>query len=124
MESQGVERWFEPELSSAAAVRAFVRDKVAGLVDDEIVALMASELAINAVTHAGTPFLVRVIPAPSAVRVEVVDGSPDPPLLRPPDMTSPTGRGLHIVRALATAWGVQPVESGKRVWFEYGEPSS
>ena len=29
-----------------------------------------------------------------------------------------SGRGLHLVDALATAWGVIPHAAGKTVWFE------
>jgi hypothetical protein len=32
--------------------------------------------------------------------------------------TSPTGRGLHIVEALADRWGVDKTAEGKTVWFE------
>jgi len=50
-------------------------------------------------------------------RVEVLDPgpmfNPDP---RPPGTGS--GRGLYLVDAVATAWGVEPDEAGKKVWFE------
>jgi hypothetical protein len=29
-----------------------------------------------------------------------------------------SGRGLMIVSAVANAWGVEPDEAGKKVWFE------
>ena len=29
-----------------------------------------------------------------------------------------SGRGLALVDTLSNAWGVEPVESGKAVWFE------
>ena len=119
MDSQAVERWFEPELYNAAAVRMFVRDRTAPLaVNHAAVLLMASELANNAIIHARTPFCVRLHPTPTALRVEVLDRSGDRPLLRPPDTSAPSGRGLRIVRALASAWGVDPAPEGKRVWFE------
>jgi len=119
MGPQAVERWFEPELSNAAAVRMFVRDSTAAMdLNHAAVLLMASELASNAIVHARTPFCVRIDVTPTDLRVEVHDGSPDRPLLRPPDVSAPDGRGLRIVRALASAWGVDPVPEGKRVWFE------
>ena len=53
------------------------------------------------------------------MRVEVSDGSagfPTPQEQRP---DAPHGRGLHIVRALADAWGIemQRDRPGKTVWF-------
>ena len=82
---------------------------------------MLSELSTNAVQHAATEFEVSVHVAPDCrrVRVEVSDGSagfPTPPEQRP---EAPHGRGLHIVRALADAWGIEMRRDrpGKTVWF-------
>ncbi len=87
---------------------------------DELV-LMLSELSTNAVQHAATEFEVAVHVAPDCrrVRVEVSDGSagfPTPPEQLP---EAPHGRGLHIVRALADAWGIEMRRDrpGKTVWF-------
>lgn len=54
-----------------------------------------------------------------SVRIEVVDRAPVTPL-RPsqPDHDEESGRGLHLVDTLASAWGVEPMEHGKSVWFE------
>ena len=41
--------------------------------------------------------------------------NPDP---RPPGTGAGSGRGLYLVDAVATAWGVEPDEAGKKVWFE------
>ena len=53
------------------------------------------------------------------VRVEVLDPgpmfNPDP---RPPGTGAGSGRGLYLVDAVATAWGVEPDEAGKKVRFE------
>ena len=87
---------------------------------DELV-LMLSELSTNAVQHAATEFevAVHVTPDASRVRVEVSDGSVAFPT--PPEQVSdaPHGRGLHIVRALADAWGIEMRRDlpGKTVWF-------
>ncbi len=87
-------------------------------VDD--VLLMASELVSNCATLGGNCELsVWFVPEQSAVRVEVIDQSASVPTL--PDRREPseiTGRGLRIVDALATAWGVTMHSSGKSVWFE------
>jgi PAS domain S-box-containing protein len=87
---------------------------------DELV-LMLSELSTNAVQHAATEFEVAVYVAAdcSRVRVEVSDGAlglPTPPAQVP---DAPHGRGLHIVRSLADAWGIEMRRDrpGKTVWF-------
>jgi hypothetical protein len=53
------------------------------------------------------------------LRVTVFDGSEDPPRRR--DSLPPLeehGRGLQVVDALATSWGVNEGIRGKSVWFE------
>jgi hypothetical protein len=53
-----------------------------------------------------------------AVRIEVRDHSAQLPKRRSPDVSSESGRGLHLVEELALAWGVEPEAAGKTVWFE------
>lgn len=78
--------------------------------------LLVDELVANAVLHARSPVEVRARLDAARLHVEVADGSPQPPRLREPDVG---GRGLRIVDALASAWGVTPAEGdGKAVWFE------
>ena len=82
---------------------------------------MLSELATNAVQHAATEFevAIRIAPDRSSVRVDVSDGAADFPLLPEQVSDAPRGRGLHIVRGLADAWGVEMRRDrpGKTVWF-------
>jgi anti-sigma regulatory factor (Ser/Thr protein kinase) len=80
--------------------------------------LVVSELATNAVLHAGTPFSVSVRYTGSAVRIAVRDGSPTRPVLRNGGPASLSGRGLHLVQAIAEAWGVDSDPDGKAVWAE------
>jgi hypothetical protein len=82
------------------------------------VTLLVSELASNAVRHAGTPFSVSLECDGATVRVAVSDGEPALPVLQRPPVDAITGRGLLIVDALATRWGVDPGATGKTVWFE------
>jgi anti-sigma regulatory factor (Ser/Thr protein kinase) len=84
----------------------------------ERLALVVSELASNAVLHAGTPFTVRVWRGPDRVRVEVMDRSDRLPAPRDHDPTAVSGRGLAIVGTLADRWGVEVVSGGKCVWAE------
>lgn len=111
----------ERDLASVGRARAFVADTLTSagagdLVDDALV--IVSELVTNAVTHAGTGCVVRVGVDDLSIRVAVVDsgrGTPDP---KPFNGDQPNGRGLHIVGALAQAWGVADEPGGKMVWAE------
>ena len=123
-----VHRTFPCDPRSVTAARRFVAEACKGRADAEDVALLVSELATNAVMHARTPFEVTVVPiGVGGVRVEVADGSSSPPRLG--DDGGPWtsgrgggGRGLVMLDAIASRWGVAPSDSGKRVWFELAGP--
>jgi anti-sigma regulatory factor (Ser/Thr protein kinase) len=109
-------------------VRAFTQDALAGLdlaVDD--IVLCVSELVTNAVRHSaphdGT-FHLDIRVDRDKLRVECHDsGSKKPTLLTPSDADE-GGRGLLLVQALTSRWGVGPRPAGKCVWFEIdGVPS-
>lgn len=100
----------------------FLQGAIAGRVDPEVqsdLTLVLSELASNAVRHAGTPFAV-VVEINGQVRIEVEDGSTDAPVSRAP--SNDGGRGLAIVDRLCDRWGVQIVRDRKCVWCERGLP--
>jgi anti-sigma regulatory factor (Ser/Thr protein kinase) len=80
--------------------------------------LVVSELATNAVIHAGSPFSVSISRDGASIRVSVRDWSATPPVVRHPEPTDPRGRGLRLVGALARHWGVEPCPDGKTVWAE------
>jgi anti-sigma regulatory factor (Ser/Thr protein kinase) len=106
---------------SPAVARRLVRALLHAVTDDEAVqavVLAVSELATNAVEHAGTPFELRGGTDGDRVRVEVIDGSLTLPNCATPDARSPSGRGLLLVERVADAWGVDLLAAGKRVWFE------
>lgn len=84
--------------------------------------LVVSELVTNAVVHAGTPVVLRITTGPSAIRVEVEDGSPHLPIRRRWSDTAGTGRGLRIVDQQVDRWDTVLTEGGKVVWFEIGKP--
>ena len=85
----------------------------------EIAALLTDELIANAMEHGvGNPTLaVNVTGSQLVVRVRDDDRTVNLAPL-PMEPTRARGRGLAIVNALASAWGVEPQRYGKVVWFE------
>jgi anti-sigma regulatory factor (Ser/Thr protein kinase) len=116
-----VERRFPCAPESVAAARLFVATTLADASRVEVVEparLVVSELATNAIRHAGTDFGVEVDVGP-VVRVAVSDQQPgELPPVTTLEPTSSSGRGLGIVAALADRWGVESLAAGKRVWWE------
>jgi anti-sigma regulatory factor (Ser/Thr protein kinase) len=91
-----------------------------GRAEREVIELLVSELATNAVSHAQTSFEVSVSVG-DVTHVEISDGSPLAPRLLPvTDEGDEGGRGLRFVSDLALAWGVRRTPTGKTVWFEAG----
>jgi anti-sigma regulatory factor (Ser/Thr protein kinase) len=82
-----------------------------------LAALLVSELATNVVLHAHTPFALCAELTPFELRVEVADGSSQPPVVMNPAPTQQGGRGLLMISRLADVWGVDPTPDGKLVWF-------
>lgn len=82
--------------------------------------LMTSELATNALVHAGSPFIVDVSCSDKGVvRIEVSDSDPTPPVPKAAvSHESVGGRGLLLVTSLAARWGYHLTRHGKTVWFE------
>ncbi|GAA1965210.1 hypothetical protein GCM10009754_41510 [Amycolatopsis minnesotensis] len=101
-------------------VRDLVRGMLTGrgdlVVEDAI--LVTDELVSNAHRHGETPRACRLglRQRGRRLRVEVDDGSPNPPRKRTPDGTG--GRGLVLIDQLAAAWGVQCHAHHKTVWAE------
>ncbi len=118
-----------PEPGSIGAARRFVQSRLAAqAMESSVAVLLTSELVTNVVRHAGTQ-LTLVMRLEPAVRVEVHDGVTatrafreilaDPRTAVPP--SSPGGRGLGLVSALATRYGLDDDPgnwNGKVVWFE------
>lgn len=80
--------------------------------------LVISELATNAVIHAGTPFSVGVRCDGSAVRISVHDWSSMQPVMRNGGPTALSGRGLRLIAMVSQLWGVEYGPDGKTVWAE------
>jgi anti-sigma regulatory factor (Ser/Thr protein kinase) len=114
---------FPAEADAPSAARRFVanvlqRRRYGEPAHTEDAQLVVSELATNAVIHAGSPFSVAVHYVGSAIRISVHDRNPGLPMLRHGGPAARAGRGLHLVGALARAWGVEPSADGKTVWAE------
>ncbi len=111
---------------SVSAARRFVREVASAeemQVPLEVVALLTSELATNAVIFGNADvFAVEVGRggrAPGGIRVEVVDSNPAAPALREPNDDDVHGRGLLLVNSLASDWGSYNLPGAKKaVWFE------
>ncbi|MCK1818897.1 ATP-binding protein [Streptomyces sp. XM83C] len=100
----------------------------------EAAELVVGELAANAVTHGlvpGRDFMLTMTLTPfpegcsGILRIEVADcrGERLPTLAEAPCPNGEHGRGLLLVSALASRWGVTPrFPSGKTVWAELQGP--
>jgi anti-sigma regulatory factor (Ser/Thr protein kinase) len=80
--------------------------------------LVVSEFGGNAVRHAHSEFTVVLSESDSSLRVAVSDLSHLDPKEQRPANDSTSGRGLMLVSALATEWGVEHSPTGKVVWAQ------
>jgi anti-sigma regulatory factor (Ser/Thr protein kinase) len=106
-----IARTFPPDMVSITAARRFVLAAMGAVTRDQrdVVSVLVSELAMNAVEHARTPFEVTAEVIGRTLRVEVTDsddGTAEAQQL--PPVSSLHGRGLFIVARLSDAWGVTP----------------
>jgi MEDS: MEthanogen/methylotroph, DcmR Sensory domain len=101
----------QARLFVAEALTAWGRSE---LIDDAT--LVVGELAMNAVTHAASGFTVSLARAGEMVTIAVGDRDVTAPVRRSYSSTSPGGRGLHLVEAVASGWGHTVVSTGKLVW--------
>ncbi|MEV6905787.1 ATP-binding protein [Amycolatopsis sp. NPDC051071] len=105
-------------------VRAWLRDRLFGVGLDTVAdtELLTTELVTNAHEHADgvTGLRVSVPCGRAVVRVEVDDHRPQlrPHRVAKQDPTSPNGRGLALVEAISSEWGVDTGGGFKTVWAE------
>lgn len=83
----------------------------------EAAVLLTSEVLTNVVLHARTASLLAVSRAGDDVTVEVSDGSPVRPRIRPTGPQATTGRGLALLDQLASSWTVVATDTGKTLRF-------
>ena len=109
-------------LTSVRRARGFVREQCASFkltdpVRDQVL-LLASELVTNAILHGRSEVRVEVACVDFHVRVTAHDENSRHPVVVSQDPDALDGRGLALVDALSSAWGVEEEPGGKAVWFE------
>ncbi|MHB1988499.1 MAG: ATP-binding protein [Acidimicrobiales bacterium] len=120
---QSAETTLDPHPASVGRARRWLSHQLEawGLEDlDYDTSVVLSELVTNAVLHARTAIELRAS-HDRVLRIEVFDSSEMMPAPRLHGASSTTGRGLHLVAALATSWGCEPQGSGKTVWAEFAD---
>jgi len=113
-------RAFPCRADSVELARRFVREQLGDPgTQQDVAALLVSELASNAVLHGRSAFEVAVAPLEGGVRVTVLEtevGASPPSSARPDEAD---GHGLQIVASLSARWGVESTSGdGTSVWFE------
>ncbi|MBW3615295.1 MAG: response regulator [Actinobacteria bacterium] len=119
-------RRFDPDLQSAGAARRFVNETLAAWDCHELLdtaTLLVSELVTNAVVHAHSAVELAIHLRPAKVRVEVIDSADAVIHRRDAAEEAQSGRGMALIEALSTAWGIDTLLSGKSVWFEVARPT-
>jgi CheY-like chemotaxis protein/anti-sigma regulatory factor (Ser/Thr protein kinase) len=116
------------ELTSASLARRFVESTLTGwglapLNDDAV--LVVSELVANAVTHGRSSSRLLLQLKENGLLIELADAGEGTPELQPVSDTAEHGRGLLLIGAVASAWGMhsRPFE-GKLVWAEMALPGA
>lgn len=120
MRSHTASSTYEPELSSVAKARSWAVDQLSQhiraperLADVELV---ISELVTNAIKAGATEVSIELDARPMQVLISIADDADGQVAIRSPSPSAPGGRGLPIVAALSSDWGVDVQSSGKRVW--------
>jgi DNA-binding NarL/FixJ family response regulator len=81
--------------------------------------VLISEVVTNAVLHAHSQPEVSVLMLGSSIRVEVSDDSEQMPVISERDELAVRGRGMGMLAAEASGWGVSlRPGGGKTVWFD------
>ena len=115
------ERSFPLERDSVRAARHWVTGLLDQGPDDALAsdaAIVATELAANAVLHARSGFTLTVSRSAAAVRIAVRDGDPLIPRNGSTPFDVKPGHGLSVVSQLASGWAVEPRPDGKVVWAD------
>lgn len=119
------EREFAADSRAPAAARTFVREASSYVLDRSVppavcddLELIVSELVTNAVRAGSTTIQVSVEQVGDAVAVHVRDDAGGWPEERNTHIDDPGGRGLPLISAVSSRWGVRMAGGGKVVWAE------
>ena len=123
-----IETQFEADLPHTADAPGIARRSVVGWLTSavepdelEVARLLVSELVTNAVVHGLGSITLRVGLDEDRLRAEVIDeGGGFERKVRQRDFASTGGRGLAILDAEASRWGIQ--DGATHVWFEVERP--
>jgi len=87
------------------------------------VQVIVTELASNAIRHAGTPLELVLRRSDMYIHIAVLDGDEHPPRLRGTERPHDEGgRGLLLVEAFSAAWGFNLTVDGKSTWATVRPP--
>ncbi|RSO21602.1 ATP-binding protein [Streptomyces sp. WAC 06725] len=112
---------------AAGQARTYAREVAAksmpGITGEQLaqVELLVSELVTNACrygTEPGDLIAVGVTTSATGAQVQVHDPARRRPRHKPPNVNRQRGRGLLIIEAIASNWGVTDRPLGKIVWAE------
>src|SRR5436305_1244106 len=89
--------------------RRFAKIVLAGLEDELVgdVELVVAELVTNAALHGQPPVVMGIAASEGRVRLEVEDSGRALPMEVVQRSDAMTGRGLSLVAALTSSWGVE-----------------
>lgn len=121
MDATAVELVLGDEPDAVPRARRFTRQMLAAAAQDRLddAELVVAELVTNALLYGGPPVTLRLSHPPDRLRIEVADSGHELPVRFRTVGEAMTGRGLGMVAALASEWGVEPQpHGGKLVWAE------
>jgi anti-sigma regulatory factor (Ser/Thr protein kinase) len=114
----------EPRSDAAGIARRFVHDN-RDHIDADVVEnaeLLVSEIVTNALRHGAGDIILTMRVDPPGIGVRVTDTGERLPVVasHAPSDDQGSGRGLLIVDAISSEWGVSQLgpSSGKTVWFD------
>ena len=113
--------------TAVPAARRAVREHVLARGQEQLldaVELVLSELVGNVVVHVGGDVVVEARVTDDEVLVEVSDRSPVTPHLRVFSQVAATGRGMRLVHALSSEYGLRPEQEGKTIWVRITRDSA
>lgn len=112
---------FDGVSATVADARRFVRETLEAWHADEFewtATIVVSELATNAVLHAGTSYSVTLTLRSEVLAIEVADSSTRLPTLRRYGSEATTGRGVRMVDQMCHSYRVEARTGGKVVRCE------